>query len=303
MTSKARLSFERPSVSLHPKIELPIEILNSDSSVIFGDNRDVMRAMIPSFSGTVALIYSDPPFLSGVERTSSRDNHKTAYSDKWESVDEYLSMLYEHLVLSRELLSECGSLYLHCDYRVTAYARLLLDEVFGEENYVNECIWLYRTGGTPSRLGFSRKHDTIHFVAKDAAKATWNEVKTKSYLSHKYGFKNTTIHEDERGPYTLVNARDVWDISALRGNQPERVNYPTQKPEALLERVITASSNPGDIVCDFFCGSGTTGVAAAKLGRRFILCDRGEDAVAVTEERLRKGGHEFCRVTAEHLVV
>jgi adenine-specific DNA-methyltransferase len=135
-------------------------------------------------------------------------------------------------------------------------------------------------------LGFGKKHDTIHFFSKVRASTIWNPQKEKSYLMHKYGFSNIEIFEDERGQYTLVNCRDVFDIPALRGNQPERVDYPTQKPEALLERIIQASSNEGDLVADFFCGSGTTLAVSEKLGRRWIGVDLGRYAIHTSRKRL-----------------
>jgi len=125
---------------------------------------------------------------------------------------------------------------------------------------------------------------------KDPSRATWNPQKEKSYLMHRYGFSNVEIHEDDHGRYTRVRCRDVFDIPALRGNQPERVDYPTQKPEALLERMILASTDPGDLVMDLFCGSGTAAAAAARLGRRWIACDRSPAAIRVARKRLLTAG-------------
>ncbi|MDP1696872.1 MAG: DNA methyltransferase [Xanthomonadaceae bacterium] len=153
-------------------------------------------------------------------------------------------------------------------------------------NQVNECIWLYKTGGMPEKLGFGRKHDTIHFVSKNRANTIWNTQKEKSYLAHNYGFSNIELFTDDVGTYSLVNLRDVWDIAALRGNQPEKVDYPTQKPEALLERIIKASSNEGDLVADFFCGSGTTAAVAEKLNRKWIATDLGKFGIYTTRKRL-----------------
>ena len=162
----------------------------------------------------------------------------------------------------------------------------MLDEIFGPENHINEIIWFYKTGGLPEKLGFGRKHDTIHYYVKSRRHAIWNPQKEKSYVKHKYGFSNIEILEDSAGRYTNVNCRDVFDIPALRGNQPERVNFPTQKPEALLERIIRASSNEDSLVGDFFCGSGTTGIVAGRLGRRWILADASRLAVHTTRKRL-----------------
>jgi len=287
-------------VSLTPK---PISNETSASpwnnKLFWGENLLILHALADKFAGKIDLIYIDPPFATGtnfsfqrpIGEKTYRDKHyqiiDTAYRDSWDKgLPSYLSMIQERLRLMYKLLSDSGSLYVHVDYRVSAYLRLILDEIFGPENFINEIIWFYKTGGMPEKLGFGRKHDNILFYVKDRTKATWNPQKEKSYLMHKYGFANIEVFKDERGKYTLVNCRDVFDISALRGNQPERVDYPTQKPEALLERIIKASTNPGDLVADFFCGSGTTLCVAEKLGRRWLGSDLGRWAVHVTKKRL-----------------
>ena len=263
--------------------------------LIRGDNKLVMAELLDEYRGQVDLIYIDPPFDGGADRVArvSIGEDKTqrvgavAYQDRWGSGSEsYLQMMYERLALIRELLSAQGSIYVHCDYRSSGFLRIMLDEIFGPKNFVNEIIWFYKTGGLPEKLGFGKKHDTIHFYAKSRRHTIWHPQKEKSYLMHKYGFSNIEILEDKRGRYTEVNCRDVFDIPALRGNQPERVDYPTQKPEALLERIIRASSNEGSLVADFFCGSGTTGVVAERLGRRWIMTDRERMAVHTTRKRL-----------------
>ncbi len=274
--------------------------------LVCGDNLEVMRTLLEQYSGKINLIYIDPPFCVGSSffaelgvgdhdfRDSKSKLSVRAYDDIWSDGRAGLvEFMRPRLKLMRQLLAQSGSLYLHCDYRTSAHFRLLLEEIFGEENYINECIWSYKTGGNNSKIGFGRKHDTIHFVAKDARKATWNVIKEKSYISHRYGFKNITILNDIRGPYTEVKARDVWEIPALRGNQPERVDYPTQKPEALLERIILASSNPGDLVVDFFSGSGTSASVANRLGRNWIAVDSGTLAVHTARKRLLLGGARF----------
>ncbi|WP_457571925.1 site-specific DNA-methyltransferase [Desulfovulcanus sp.] len=269
------------------------------NKLFWGENFLVLQTLADKFVGKIDLIYIDPPFATGINfsfqrpigEKTYRDKHyqivDLAYRDCWDKgLPSYLSMIQERLRLMYNLLSDRGSLYVHVDYRVSAYLRLILDEIFGPENFINEIIWFYKTGGMPEKLGFGRKHDNILFYVKDRTKAIWNPQKEKSYLMHKYGFANIEIFKDERGEYTLVNCRDVFDISALRGNQPERVDYPTQKPEALLERIIKASTNPGDLVADFFCGSGTTLCVAEKLGRRWLGSDLGRWAVHVTKKRL-----------------
>ncbi|NMC62098.1 MAG: site-specific DNA-methyltransferase [SAR324 cluster bacterium] len=288
--------------------------------LIHAENSHVMSALKRDYGGKIDLIYLDPPFDIGSDISidlsfgehSSKSAPKSnlfraiAYGDHWkEGSESYLEMLQTRLLLCKELLSERGSLYLHCDYRSTAYMRLILEEIFGKKNYINECIWHYKTGGMPEKLGYGRKHDTIHFVVKDPNKAIWHPQKEKSYLGHKYGFKNIEIEKDERGHYTWTNLRDVWIIPALRGNQPEKVDYPTQKPEALLERIILASSDKDSIVADFFCGSGTTGVVAERLGRRWIMCDQGDLAIHTCRKRLLELHSEVKNknATARHFLI
>ncbi len=260
-------------------------------------NHGSLKETIRRYGG-VKLIYIDPPFWSDknyhLPNMGRSDEKSLAYTDRWAGgLEQYLSMLRERIALMHSLLAEDGSIYVHCDWRATAHIRLMLEEIFGRENYINECIWLYKTGGMPRNHGYGRKHDTIHFVAKDVRRVIWNQQKEKSYLEHRYGFKNIELFEDKRGPYTMTSLRDVWDIPALRGNQPERVDYPTQKPEALLERIIASSSRPGDIVLDCFAGSGTTLAVAQRLGRRWIGLDQGEQAWGVTRKRLLGLGASF----------
>jgi DNA modification methylase len=186
-------------------------------------------------------------------------------------------------------LAETGALYLHCDWRTTAPLRLMLDRVFGAENYVNEVIWAYRTGGVPAK-GFARKHDTIHLVAKDIKKLRWSRQTEKSYVRHKYGFGNITLEQDGGGWYRHVAQRDVLDIPALRGNSPESVGYPTQKPEALLQRLLAPLCQPGDWVIDPFCGSGTTLAAARELNFNAVGIEASAPALGTAMKRLSAGG-------------
>ena len=160
----------------------------------------------------------------------------------------------------------------------------LLDAVFGRRNFVNEVLWLYKTGGMSKRW-FGRKHDSILFYTR-GRDYVFNPQREKSYLSHKYGFSNVEILQDDRGVYTIVGMRDYWDIAALRGNQPETVGYPTQKPIALYERIIKASSNEGDIVLDPFAGCATTLVAAERLGRQWVGIDIWDGAAGVVQQRM-----------------
>ncbi len=270
------------------------------NKLIWGDNKLVISSLLENFAGKINLIYIDPPFATGAdfkfkvqigeEAEEITKEHsiieEKAYRDTWgKGLDSYLQMMYERLILMKELLAENGSIYVHLDWHVGHYVKVMMDEIFGYENFINEVIWFYKTGGVPEKKGFSKKHDVLLLYSK-SENPTFNPIKEKSYLMHKYGFSNIEIKKDAQGYYTEIFARDVWDVPALRGNQPERIEFATQKPEDLLKRIILASSNPGDIVADFFCGSGTTLAVAEKLGRRWIGCDLSRYAIHVTRKRL-----------------
>lgn len=187
----------------------------------------------------------------------------------------------------RELLSDTGSIYVHCDWHKVQYIRCILDEIFGVENFENEIIWLYKTGGA-SKTAWAKKHDTILFYSKKHGENVFNLQKERSYMMHKYGFSKSEFKIDpENGlQYTMVYCRDVWDLPSVGSATSERVDYPTQKPEILLERIIKASSNKGDLIFDCFMGSGTTQAVATKLGRRFIGADINLCAIQTTTKRL-----------------
>lgn len=266
------------------------------NKIYWGDNLQVMSHLLRDYRGQVDLIYIDPPFDSKADykkRISLRGENVTndsssfeekQYGDIWTN-DEYLQFMYERLILCRELLADTGSIYLHCDWHKNHHLRILLDEVFGPHRFINEIVWMYKTGGGSKRW-FGRKHDTILLYAK-TGEYKFHPLKERSYLSHHYGFTNVEIFKDENGePYTLAGMRDYWDIDALRGNQPETVGYPTQKPEELLERIIEASTESGDLIFDCFAGSGTTQSVAMKLGRRFIGADINLGATQTTTKRL-----------------
>jgi len=305
---------------LYPEDEWPENYpKNWKNLLIWGDNKLAMSSLLQGIKingetinlrGKIRLIYIDPPFATGADfsfKTPMPDAWKEfmnkneivknpsimeeiAYRDMWggrtaeERIASYLNYMYERLVLMKELLAEDGSIYVHLDYRMVHYVKLMMDEIFGRENFRNEIIWYYKTGGV-ARENFPRKHDTILLYSK-TKNMLFNPIKEKSYLDYRYGFSNVDIFKDQRGYYTLTFVRDVWEIDALRGNHPENLNYPTQKPEKLLERIILASSNSGDIVGDFFCGSGTTAAVAEKLGRRWVCVDMSKYAIHVTRKRL-----------------
>jgi len=200
--------------------------------------------------------------------------------------------MYERLILLKELLSDKGSIYLHCDWHKSHHLRMLMDEVFGPNNFVNEIIWAYRTAAG-AKNEFNKQHDNIFLYAKSGNRI-FNEQKEKSYTKAKgrkagvvnYGAADTEFFEDEIGVYRWSGMRDVWDIPYINSQAVERLGYPTQKPEALVDRIIRASSNPGDLVFDCFMGSGTTQAVAMKLGRRFIGADINLGAIQTTTKRL-----------------
>lgn len=196
----------------------------------------------------------------------------------------YLVMMALRLVEFCRVLKPTGSVYLHCDPAASHYLKLLLDAVFGPENFRNEIVWSYKTGGA-SRRHFARKHDLILFYSK-SDHYVFHALKERSYMMHRYGFKKSEFLRDERGEYTWVYMKDVWELPALGAADGKRLGYPTQKPEALLERIIQASSNKGDIVLDPFSGSGTTLAVAQRLERRWIGIEAHALAIAYQRSRL-----------------
>ncbi|MCI0520200.1 MAG: site-specific DNA-methyltransferase [Chloroflexi bacterium] len=278
------------------------------SRLIWGENLAVMGALLEEFEGQVDLIYADPPFYTnrrfparvGRGEDSRRPQDwqlAEGYPDAWPSLDAYLDMLYPRLVAMYHLLAPTGMLYLHLDWHANAYARLLLDEIFGAERLLNEIIWVYH-GPSPIRSAFNRKHDTILAYTKsseytfnvDAVRQPYDPATVKTFASSsKAGFGK--IPDLERGKVP----EDWWYFPVVARLHNERTGYPTQKPLALLERILLASSNPGDLTADFFCGSGVAAEAAARLGRRFIACDAARRAVDTAYARLaRAEGEPFA---------
>lgn len=274
---------ERDGYTLHPLATSGAA--SGCNRLIVGDRAGVLAALAEEYTGAVDLVYLDPPFATGIDFYA---NGELAYRDTWPDEDRYLQWLYETLKLVYDLLSETGSLYLHLGHHIGHYAKAVMDEVFGRACFQNEIIWHYRTGGA-SRKRFARKHDTIFFYTKSSVNWVFHPQKQRSYMQHRYGFQKSDFEYDaETGAqYSLVYTRDVWMIPAVGSATRERVGYPTQKPEQLLERIIGASSDPGGLVLDCFCGSGTTGVVAERLGRRWIMSDVSELAIQKTQERLQ----------------
>jgi DNA modification methylase len=282
------------------------------NKLIWGDNKLVLSSLKNGplrkeieAQGGIKLIYIDPPFDVGADFSFNiqiGDDELTkqpsvleelAYRDTWgRGTDSFACMIYERLSLMHDLLAEDGSIYVHCDYRVNYLMRNILDELFGRENLLNHIIWSYRTGGMPEATGFGRKHDDI-FLYKRGEKMIFNTQKQKSYLDSKFfkphqaKSKELGIEEDHTGMYRWVDCRDVWDdVKVMHPRSDDRIGYPTQKPDSLLERIILSSSNEGNLVADFFCGSGTTLAVAEKLNRKWIGSDLGKFAIHTTRKRM-----------------
>lgn len=337
-----------------------VELSDWRNKLIWGDNKYVMAALLEQFAGKIDLIYIDPPFATGanfsttvtigdneVEHTKEASAmEELAYRDTWgKGLDSFLQMMYDRLVLLRELLSEKGSLFLHLDWHVGHYVKLILDEVFGYDKFVNEIVWQkIRTTKAQSK-GFGNVHDVIFIYSKSdnfTFKNQYTEFDEKYIKSHyktdekgklyrtvsllqkgqgparKFGDKILTpppgmhwIWSQDRIDEAMINGLirftsngrpekiqylddmkgdiidDLWvDIYPINSQAIESLDYPTQKPEALLERIIKASSNEGDLIADFFGGSGTTAAVAEKLNRRWITADLGRFAIHTTRKRM-----------------
>ena len=273
--------------------------LSCDGNILaFGDNLDFMKYLIKKedLAGKIQQIYIDPPFFSKAnydawvkvkENGEEKSVKKRAYTDIWEEgMEEYLKMLASRFMLMKDLLSDEGTIWVHLDWHGAHYVKIILDEIFGEKNFINEIIWTYKSGGS-SKAHFARKHDTILVYSK-TSKYYLDVPKEKSYNRglKPYRFKGVEEFQDEVGWYTMVNMKDVWTIDMVGRTSKERTGYATQKPEALVERILASGSRENDIVADFFCGSGTLAAAAENLGRRWIICDESEIAINAARERL-----------------
>jgi len=291
---------------LFPQVMLPFQVVErvtfghpdlEPNRLFWGDNLHVMR-QLPSES--IDLIYIDPPFFSGRQYNVifGDQNELRSFSDIWEDgMPGYLIWLNARLYEMKRLLKRTGSIYVHLDWHSSHYTKVELDKIFGHDAFQNEIIWFYRRWPTKSR-SFQRMHDAILWYTKgDNGKHTFNlqyESASERTLSD-YGGKRLTTVATEDGTWVKrqtegdsegVPLRDVWEIKRVHTRGYERIGYPTQKPQALLKRLIQASSNEGDVVADFFCGGGTTAAVAQQLGRRWIACDQSRVAVAITADRL-----------------
>ena len=282
--------------------------------VYCADNLEVMK-QLPSDS--IDLIYIDPPFNTGAVKKSKAWDTEVQLGDfdaKWGGgINSYVLWIENRLREMHRLLSHSGVLCVHLDYRAVHYIKVCLDKIFGygnpdkgSKNLVNEIIWSYRTGGNNPKKSFSKKHDTILIYSKGNGYVFNNNEKEKVYLTHKYGFATIQTYKEIIEsckakikcfkPFKYSSLRDVWEISALVGKEKgsnfsrERVEerWPTQKPIALLNRIIKAFSTDGQIVADFFCGCGTTISAAEGLGRRWIGCDVHQKSSKTIRKRMAR---------------
>jgi site-specific DNA-methyltransferase (adenine-specific) len=262
--------------------------------IYFADNLPVLQSL-PSES--IDLIYIDPPFNTGkqqartqIKTVCSTEGDRTGFSGRrYETVklgsraygdqfDDYLAFLEPRLVEARRLLKPDGSLYFHIDYREVHYCKILLDGIFGRESFLNEIIWAYDYGARTKKK-WPPKHDNILWYARDPRKYTYNvdAIDRIPYMA-----------PGLVGPEKAARGKlptDTWWATIVPTNSKEKTGYPTQKPLSILNRIITASSNPGECVLDFFAGSGSTGAACLKLGRRFILVDNNPEAIEVMAKR------------------
>jgi site-specific DNA-methyltransferase (adenine-specific)/adenine-specific DNA-methyltransferase len=342
MTDSVRLTWagKRPArvPDPVPALNLVGPAITSENRLIAGDNLAVMAALRPEFAGKLALIYLDPPFFTGkewrarepapIQNPKSKIQNQTGFSDDWSGgMSAYLEWLFDRLSLAYSLLAPDGSIYLHLSWHSVHYAKLLMDEIFGVEQFQNEIVWCYREA-INSKKRWNRKHDTLLFYSKgesftfncDTAREPYSETTLKKFRSR-----------DAQGPYRLMGRGitdsplrskrdlapemetlfpeltyrhylgegtlpvDYWQIDIENQASKTRTGYPTQKPEALLERILLASSNEGDLVADFCCGSGTTLAVADRLGRRWIGCDAGSHAIDTSAKRLSRQGASFER--------
>jgi adenine-specific DNA-methyltransferase len=332
-----------------------------DNLILHGDCLDVIRDHQDILSGQIRLIYIDPPFFSGTDytlKTRSNGDSQTAgilheemtYSDKWEGgLQEYLEFMRVRLNAMKPLLRDDGSLWVHLDWHVSHYVKVILDEIFGYSNFVNEIIWKRTNSPKAQSKGFGSQHDVILLYAVDESKFKTQQI----YREHDERSRKPYSYKDERGRFRLIeieaqgiqrtesrkqfewrgrkapylyrketldewwdtgliytskNGRytkkqylsdvsgipvsDLWiDIHPVQGASKEHTGFLTQKPEALLERIIGSSTDPEDIIADFFVGSGTTVAVAEQMNRRWVACDSSKTAIKVTNERLSRTDH------------
>jgi len=295
--------------------------------LIWGDNKYIMSSLLNEFAGKINLIYIDPPFATGADFSYKVDVgneevtkepsmiEEVAYRDTWgKGMDSYLQMIYERLILMKELLSNQGSLFVHLGVQVNHYVRVVLEEIFGKNNVIDEIIWSYGTpsGGRAAGNKLIKAHEYILYAVKQYGSHIYNKEflpYSEKYISERFCkvdeegkryqprkridsdgnvFYDKQYLDNAKGvPLSTVWTDIVQTYSLhLIKRAEEETGFPTQKPEALLTRIINLASNKNDLVADFFCGSGTTGAVAEKLGRRWIMADLSRFAIQITRKRL-----------------
>jgi len=296
------------------------QIKGWNNKLIWGDNKLILSSLKNGplreeieAQGGIKLIYIDPPFDVGADFSMDIEIggetltkkpgilEEIAYRDTWgKGADSFIAMIYERLNLMRDLLAEDGSIYVHCDWRVNSYVRLAMDEVFGKGSFLNEIVWYYRRYTARSNT-FQKLHDTILWYSKSDA---WLFNQPFEPYTETAGKKDSHYKQDEKGkwfrwqkrkdqePYKVYlneqgkRVGDVWEIQHINASAAERIGYPTQKPEEFVSRLMESSSNDGDIIADFFCGSGTTMAVAERLNRKWIGSDLGKFAIHTTRKRI-----------------
>jgi DNA modification methylase len=277
------------------------------NKLIWGDNLLVMGSLLKEFAGKIDLIYIDPPFATGADFSfaAATGHQQVAYRDSWKiGTGGYLAMMAERLWLIKDLLSPAGTLFLHCDWHVSHLLRAIGDEVFGPENFLNEIVWYYYNKFQGNVKRFASNHDVVLWYRKSVSYQFHPQVEKRSE-----GNVKQLVRSWDKNKAAIVNARgadgkvmyretdqrtvdDVWRISMLQpADRTENCGFPTQKPEALLQRIVQTASSPGDLIADFFCGSGTMLSVAEKLNRRWIGCDLGRCGIHTSRKRLLSSHH------------
>jgi 16S rRNA G966 N2-methylase RsmD len=295
---------------------LPLEVVKAgdpSSMLVHGDNLLAMQALGQRFGATFTLVYLDPPFLTGrkhslVERKRDQESGnivrlvKRGFDDRWLGLDHYLSELGDRLAVARSLLAPHGCLVIHVDPKTSHYAKVLCDEIFGPECFASEIVWRYRRWPSKTK-NFQRVHDVLLRYVRDpdvpprfrqlyeplaeSTRLTWGDRKQRAVVgADGRRVRSSSMKEASPG----VPLGDVWEIGIVAPVARERTGYPTQKPEALLERVIESCTDPGDLVLDPYSGSGTTLSVAARLGRPAVGIDMNPEAHRVAKKRLKEHG-------------
>jgi adenine specific DNA methylase Mod len=273
------------------------------NKLFWGDNFDVLQFLMPQFNNSVDLIYVDPPFFTGSNyhikiQNDGQDIESIAYQDHWNNdLDSYLQMLYERIVLFKKLMSKKGLLFIHLDWHASHYVRVILDEIFGATRFVNVIVWYYYNKYSAGKKTLPRAHDDI-LVYSNSDEYELNEVRIPRDKPVKQlkrvmvdGVLKNAKNKNGHVIYRIVKDKkmdDVWRIPCLQPASKEWTGFPTQKHHDLLNRIIKIGSDEGDLIADFFCGSGTTLLVAEKLNRRWIGSDISKYAINICSNRLNK---------------